>query len=138
ITTDGRQIFDENGNPLLPDFASAEMITMIGYMKWVMSSGATRATFGPFALIVQHARIFLSLTLAWFSSYLLYRLLSLILRAIVWLAENWMVAIVVIVIGLVSAFIYWLEVRFTFFTTSFEWIMDWLNRAIDWLPFIGG
>src|SRR6056297_2388597 len=78
LTTDGTQIYDRDGNPLLPDFQSANMLLAMCYMKWTLDPANTRAIFGPFAPIINHLRIAFVLSIAWFAFYTVTRLLRLL------------------------------------------------------------
>ena len=133
ITTDGSQIYDSNGVPLLPNSNSTAMINTVSYAKFVLDASSAQAIFGPFSPIITHIKIFFTLSLVWFSGYFVMRLYTLALRFIGWLMENWQVAIIIFVITLFIAFMAWLEIRFNFFTNSIDWIMQKIQSIFTWM-----
>lgn len=80
ISTDGEQIFDENGQALLPDVTGPNLTAALGYTKWVLDINNTRRVFGPFSIIVNHMRVFFSLVLAWFAFYGAWRLIRIAIK----------------------------------------------------------
>jgi len=69
VRTDGTgQLYDENGLPLLPDLRT-NLTRAFGYAKYLMSASGAKGVFGPFANIVIHVRIGLTLALAWSAFY---------------------------------------------------------------------
>ena len=74
ITTDGEQIYDTKGSPLLPDVRSSTFITAIGYIKYALSGTGASALFGPFAPISLAFRNALFLAFLWFAFYWIFRM----------------------------------------------------------------
>lgn len=68
LSTDGNQIYDSDGQPMLPDFASESFATAFSYIKYIFV-GDSRALFGPFAPIYRHIRIAFVLALPWMVFY---------------------------------------------------------------------
>lgn len=126
ITTENGQFYDENGAPLLPNAASPEMLTTMGYMKWMLY-GDISGVFGPFSPIIQHMKIFFVFTIVRFSNYFVLRLINLVTRFVVWLIENWEVALVILIVGLIVAFIAFIEQKLNYISAAIEWLtnLDW-------------
>lgn len=131
ITTDGQQVYDENGNPLLPVWDSPAMLTFFGYSKWALDANNTQSIFGPFAPIIRHMRIFLVLTVTWFAGYFGFRLLKLLLRFMNWASRNAillsLMARVIIFLGIgfaVYRLLQFLGERFDFVARALEWITE--------------
>jgi hypothetical protein len=85
LSTDGEQIFDENNNPMLPEFMSPAMLTTLSYMKFLLDSSMARAVFGPFAPIVNHIRLFVLLAFAWAVVYFAVSAIKLLIQLVLFL-----------------------------------------------------
>lgn len=131
ITTDGQQVYDQFGNPLLPAFDSPQMITFFGYAKWALDANNTQAIFGPFSPIIRHMRIFLVLTIVWFTAYFGFRFLKLLLRFMNWVFRNALLlaslarVIIFLAIGYaLYRLMQFLGDRFDFVARTLEWIAE--------------
>lgn len=82
LSAGDNQIFTETGAPLLPALNSPEIITTLGYMKFVLDSQFSQQVFGVFAPIVQHVRIAFALVIAWLTFYGLQQLISILIRLV--------------------------------------------------------
>lgn len=72
-----------NGSPLLPTLAA--LITIFGYLKWVLSGTAASELAGPFAPLVSHMGIYLSMQFALFAIYAVIYAVVYIIRWVIWL-----------------------------------------------------
>ncbi len=129
LSTDGTQLYDRDGNPLLPDFSSPEMLTMFGYIKWTIDPANTRAVFGPFAPIINHLRIIFVLSIAWFGFYMFTRLLRLLRVFWKWLLNNalWIAIWSRILITIAVIYGIWQGIR------AMRDRLAWISIAVDWL-----
>ena len=132
FTTDGEQVYDADGKPLLPGYASPAMITTISHAKWMLDSSNTAAVFGPFAPIVNHIRIFFTLALTFFTVYFTIRLIKLALRFAKWLMRNWWRTLIAGIVARIIIVLAALELKFHFVANLIEWIATKIQSINFW------
>ncbi|MEO1440944.1 MAG: hypothetical protein AAFV33_11105 [Chloroflexota bacterium] len=134
LYTDGEQIYNRDGQPLLPALDTPELTQAFGYAKWVLDINNTRAIFGPFAPIVNHVRIFFTLVLAWFVFYVSWRARRLLWRFVRFLWRYqwvlWLISTITIVVAIIYA-IY--EVVQFVSSGQFTERFNWIPLAIEWI-----
>ncbi len=88
-----------NGLPLLP---STDGSQVFGYAKWLLSSSAADEYAGPFAPLVQHLGIFVTLMFALIVAYVATYLIVYLLRFVIWLVR-WLLKLMDLVLQAIQA-----------------------------------